>query len=131
MARKIDEELRPAEQELKRFIGYQWAEAKKLGYPRMSAFAKDIARGDIGVPPPTEADPEMDSMGMFFWGLKEIQRRIIVERYVETGTQYEQAKRCGLSIDNFNKKVREILVECKAWMRCALATKKIGGSVSV
>jgi hypothetical protein len=123
MARKVDEELRPAEIELRRFVNYQWNEAKKLGYPRMSTFARDIARGDIGVAPPTEVDPTMDSIGAFFWGLKDIQRRIIVIRYLEAGTQYEQARLCSMSIDNFNKKVREILVECKSWMRCAAAMK--------
>jgi hypothetical protein len=124
MARKVDEELRPAEIELKRFIGYQWAEARKLGYPTMATFAKNIARGDIGCPPPTEADPDMDSIGMFFWGLKDIQRRIVVEHYLETGSQYEQARRLGISPESFRKKMNQILNECKAWMRCAEAIKR-------
>jgi hypothetical protein len=124
MARKVDEELRPAEIEIKRFIGYQYSEAKKLGYPTQSTFAKNIGKGDIGVPPPTVVDPDMDCIGMFFWGLKDIDRRILAERYLETGTQYEQARRCGLSIDNFNRKVNRILVECKSWLRCAAAMKQ-------
>jgi hypothetical protein len=124
MARQVDEELRPAELELKRFISYQWSEYRKLGFPSMSTFARNIARGDIGVPPPTQADPDMDCIGSFFWGLKDIQRRIIAMRYIDSGTQYEQARSVSLCVDNFNKKVREILVECKSWMRCAAAMKR-------
>ena len=45
MARQVRAEIHQADRELRRFILYQFCEAKKLGYPTMSAFAREIARG--------------------------------------------------------------------------------------
>ncbi len=47
MARQVRAEIHQADRELRRFVLYQFAEAKKLGYPTMSAFAREIARGGL------------------------------------------------------------------------------------
>jgi hypothetical protein len=125
MARKVREELRQADVELRRFILYQYNESRRLGYPRLSTFARDIARGDIGTAPPTQEDPMMESMGEFYWGLLQIDRRILAEKYLETGTLYERARRCGITTNRYQIKVEKILIECKGWIRRADARMKM------
>jgi len=97
MARPVRAEIFAADRELGRFIRYQFAEARRLGYPIMATFARDIARGTIGVAPPTEADPLMDAVGEFYHGLKEIERRVLTEKYLDAGTLYERARRASVS----------------------------------
>jgi hypothetical protein len=117
MPRKVDPELIAADIALSEFVRYQHSEAKKLGYPRMSTFAKDIARGDIGLPPPTEVNPWMELIGKFFWGLKDIERRIASEHYLKTGTIKVRARACGISSSNYDKKLNRIRYGCSVWIK--------------
>lgn len=116
MARNVREELRQADRELHRFFRYQWTEAHRLGYPRQATFARDIARGTIGTPPPTGEDPAMECVGQFYWELGEIERRIVAEKYLETGTEYERAKRVGITVRQLRVKMDRILLQCSGWI---------------
>ncbi len=117
MARKVDPELIAADIALSEFVQYQYNEARRLGYPRMSTFAKDIARGDIGLPAPTEVNPWMELIGKFFWGLKEVERRIASFHYLKTGTIKERARACSISVSNYDKKLNRLRYGCSVWIK--------------
>jgi hypothetical protein len=112
VSRKVRAEIYLADYELGRFIRYQQAEARRLGYPIMSTFARDIARGTIGVGPPTEADPVMEAVAEFYHSLKEIERRILAEKYLDCGTLYERARRASVSVSRLQKSIDGLLNRC-------------------
>lgn len=105
-----------ADIEMRRFFAYQASEARKLGYPRMSAFAKDIAKGTLA-PAPVEEDPVMDAVGAFYGSLKEIERRILTEFYEGAGSKTERARALGISRRKFYEKVDRLLVRCMDRLR--------------
>ena len=110
MARQVRAEIHQADRELRRFILYQFGEAKKLGYPTMSAFAREIARGTVSCPPPTEEDPLMEAVGEFYFQrLIETERRIISERYMQNGTEKQKAQRLSMSLRSMQMKTDRIL----------------------
>lgn len=117
MGRHVRAEIAMADREMGRFIRAQYAEARRLGYPRMSTFARDIARGDVGMPPPTAEDPIMDAVGAFYWTLLEIERRVLAGKYLKTGTEKERARMVGVSVHGLRKRANEILFACSGWLR--------------
>lgn len=114
MARPVRPELLGADYELGRFIRYQH-DAVRLGYPKCSAFAKDIARGAVGTAP-TPQDPVMDVVGAFYWQLKEIRRRVAADRYIGEGTAKERARRLSMSVRQREIVIERILIELKGWL---------------
>ena len=116
MSRKVRAEIYLADYELGRFIRYQQAEARRLGYPIMSTFARDIARGTIGAAPPTEADPVMDAVGDFYHGLKEIERRVLAEKYLDCGTLYQRARRASMSRGKLQAVIDRLLERCFGYL---------------
>jgi hypothetical protein len=117
LSRKVRAEIYLADYELGRFIRYQQAEARRLGYPIMSTFARDIARGTIGCAPPTEADPVMDAVAEFYHGLKEIERRILAEKYLGFGTKYERARRASMSRGKLESVINSLLYRCLGFLQ--------------
>jgi hypothetical protein len=109
MARPVRDELRYADMEARRFVQSQLAEARKLGYPRMSAFAKDIARGTISLAP-TPEDEGLELVGRFYWTrCNEIERRVIATAYGETFTTYVKAHRLGISRGRYYRVLNLVL----------------------
>ena len=117
MARQVRAEIHQADRELRRFVLYQFNEAKKLGYPTMSAFAREIARGTVSVPPPTEEDPLMEAVGEFYFQhLHEVERRVIAEKNLSIGTLYERARRIGMSHGKLKVAIDRILERCHGFL---------------
>jgi hypothetical protein len=117
VSRPVRADVYLADCELRRFIRYQHQEAARLGYPIMSTFARDIARGTIGCAPPTEADPMMDAVGEFYHQLREIDRRIVVEKYMNTGTLYERARRASMSRGKLQAVLDRLLERCAGFLQ--------------
>lgn len=117
MSRPVRSDVILADMELRRFIRYQHHEAQRLGYPIMSTFARDIARGTIGCAPPTEADPVMDAVGDFFHQLREVDRRIVAEKYLDSGTLYERARRASMSRGALERLLDRILERCAGFLQ--------------
>ena len=118
MARQVRAEIHQADRELRRFINYQLNECRRLGYPVMATFAREIARGTVGLPPPTEEDPIMEAVGEFFYQhIREIDRRILSERYLYMGTEKERAKRASMSLGKYQKTTDRLLCECTGFLK--------------
>ena len=118
MARQVRAEIHQADRELRRFINYQLNECRRLGYPIMATFAREIARGTVGLPPPTEEDPIMEAVGEFFYQhIREIDRRILSERYLGMGTEKERAKRASMSVGKIRVTIDNLLYGCQMFLR--------------
>lgn len=109
MGRPVRAEISMADREMRRFIRQQQAEARKLGYPTMATFARDIARGTVGTPPTQKDDPIVEAVGEFFWMVREIDRRILAEKYMDVGTLYERARMAGTSIGSLKRHIDRLL----------------------
>ena len=117
MARQVRAEIHQADRELRRFILYQFGEAKKLGYPTMSAFAREIARGTVSCPPPTEEDPLMEAVGEFYFQrLIEHERRILSERYLRNGSEKQRAQRLSMSVRAMSMKTDRMLERLREYL---------------
>lgn len=124
MARPLRDELRYADMELRRFVNSQLAEARRLGYPRMASFAKDIARGTISLAPQPE-DAGIEAVGKFYWQCcNEIERRVAVVHVTEPYVKHVTARRLGMSIDRYNKVKARVLERLNGFLRGAEAQKK-------
>ena len=117
MARQVRAEIHQADRELRRFINYQLNECRRLGYPIMATFAREIARGTVGLPPPTEEDPIMEAVGSFYYSLREIDRRLLSERYLAMGTDKERAKRMSQSLGRYYRGLDRLLCECAGFLK--------------
>ncbi len=122
MAGKVRPGLAMADTELRRYLKTQFKHAAALGYPRMSTFARDIARGDIGLPPYEPEDPMMDAIGVFFFQrLRQIERYILSERYIGEGTLKTRARRLSISVGAFERKSDRLLERCRGFLEgCGL-----------
>ena len=117
MARQVRAEIHQADRELRRFILYQFGEAKKLGYPTMSAFAREIARGTVSCPPPTEEDPLMEAVGRFYFQhLTEVERRVIAEKNLSVGNLNQRAKANGMTRGRLQAIIDRILERCHGFL---------------
>ncbi len=115
MGRPIRAELANAEREARRYVQSQVAEARKLGYPRMSAFAKDIARGTVCLAP-TPEDDILDRVGRFLWRCTEVERRIVTSAYGESYTGHVKARRLGISFSRFNRVKESVLLRLSGYL---------------
>jgi hypothetical protein len=110
LARTVRDELRYADNEARRYVRSQLAEAQRLGYPKMAAFAKDIARGTVSLAP-TPEDDVLDQVGRFLWQFcGDIERRVIASAYGEDYTTYVKARRLGISIGRYHRLRERILL---------------------
>jgi hypothetical protein len=116
MGRPIRCELAKADRELRRYVREQQQEYARLGYPTMSTFARDIARGDIGTPPPTQEDPCMEAVGAFVYSLKEIERRVLVDKYSSNGAERERCRRVSQSIRQNRVMIDRLLLRLEGWL---------------
>jgi hypothetical protein len=89
MGRPVVLELRAADYEARRFIRAQGAEARRLGYPTMAAFAKDIARGTVSLMP-TPDDERLEFIGRFFFNLPRPLQQVLFVAYDDTGDNSER-----------------------------------------
>jgi hypothetical protein len=89
VGRPVAQDLRAADFEAKRYVRTQLAEAKRLGYPTMAAFAKDIARGTVSLMP-TPDDVRLEYVGRFMWRLPEPLRQSVMIAYDDDGYNAEQ-----------------------------------------
>lgn len=113
MARPVRDELRYADMEARRFVQSQMAEAKKLGFPRMTSFAKEMARGTISLAP-TPEDAGLELVGRFYWRrCNEIERRVMATAYGENFTTHVKAHRLGISIGRYHRLVERLLVRLR------------------
>jgi len=118
MARQVRAEIHQADRELRRFILYQFGEAKKLGYPTMSAFAREIARGTVSCPPPTEDDPIMEAVGEFYFQhLHELERRVIAEKNLNSSGLRERARAVGLPHWKLIRITERLLERCCGFLK--------------
>jgi hypothetical protein len=116
MGRPIRPEIRFADMEARRFVQSQLAEARKLGYPRMAAFAKDIARGTISLAP-TPEDESLDRVGRFYWTFcNEIERRVMATDYGESHTWHVKARRLGVSPGRMQRLKERILLRLSVYL---------------
>ncbi len=110
MGRPIRAELVNADREARRYVRSQLAEAQRLGYPRMSAFAKDIARGTLALAP-TPEDAVLDIVGRFYWQrCNEIERRVIAAAYGEGFSTHVKAHRLGISPRRYHRIIERVLI---------------------
>jgi hypothetical protein len=100
MVRTVSDELRAADIEARRYVRSQVAEAERLGCPKMTTFAKDIARGTVSLAP-TPEDAVLDLVGRYLWTVKEIQRRVIFSHYGEPDPTKVKAHRLGMTPHRF------------------------------
>lgn len=118
MARQVRAEIHQADRELRRFVLYQLNEFRRLGYPVMCTFARDMARGTLGLPPPTSEDPIMEAVGEFYHQhIREIDRRLLSERYLQMGTEKERARRLSQSVGAYQKTTDRILERCNGFLK--------------
>ena len=117
MGRPVRAEIALADREMGRFIRAQYAELRKLGYPRMATFARDIARGDIGMPPPTGEDPLMDAIGGFYFSLREIDRRVLSDKYIGLEPETQRARRVSQSVRQNRTSIERLLLRCSGWLQ--------------
>lgn len=118
MGRPIRAELSRADMEARRFVQSQMAEARKLGYPRMSTFAKDIARGTVSLAP-TPEDAILDKVGWFYWQrCNEVERRVMATAYGEHYTTYVKAHRLSMSPRRYHRVIERILLRLNEHLTC-------------
>jgi len=95
--------------ELERFLNIQNAEALRLGYPNMATFARDIARGDIGMPPRVEEDRVLDIVAVYFNGLGAAEKDLLTALHLY---RYGLRKCCrilGLPFETVRRKQHNML----------------------
>ena len=60
----------------------------------------------------------MECIGRFYYGLLEIERRILSERYLQTGTEKERARRLSMSVGSMRRKIDRLLERCVGYLQC-------------
>lgn len=84
MGRPVCPELVAPDQEARNYFKAQNAEARRLGFPTMAAFAKSIARGTVSLAP-TPDDPQLEFVGRFMWRLPPEWFAVISACYDDSG----------------------------------------------
>lgn len=95
------------------------AELRKVGYPRMASFAKDIAAGTLA-PAPTPDDPCLDWVGAWFAPLTPIQKRIFSSRYCQSGEYASPgviAKNLGITRRRLHRVWEDLLIDLTGYLR--------------
>ena len=109
-------DIQRAELELVRFLRKEWGEARKLGYPTMSAFAKDIARGTLAPASQEAPDPVQDAVGRFYGGLRLQEKRVLWERYICERRGKRAADRVGLDRRSCSRIVKRTLTRLSDYL---------------
>lgn len=118
MAGAVRSDVATADRELRRYLRTQFKNAQALGYPRMSTFARDIARGDIGLPPFEPDDPMMEAIGVFYFQwLRQIERTILSARYLGDGKLKARARMCSMSVGAFERKCDRLIERCRGFLQ--------------
>ena len=115
MPKPVRPELIRADFELRRFMREQRRDAERLGYPKCSAFAKDIARGTISPAHITE-DVILEAVGRWFWSLNEIRRRVVAERYESLDARTTIARRLSMSVRRLEVEVERLLLHLTGFL---------------
>jgi hypothetical protein len=113
MSRSVRGEIVKADMELGRFVRQQVAECERLGYPKQAAFTKLVSAGTVKLTPPE--DPVLMTVGQFFWQRNDVQRRIMMDRYLP-GTEYEKAKRASMSPRRLRIEVDRLLTALSGFL---------------
>lgn len=114
MGRGVRAEIMDADYEMGRFIRYQRTEYERLGYPKQAAFAKDLSRGSIPVPPVIN-DPKMDVAGSFYWAQNDVKRRILADRY-EGESEEIRARRASMSVRRLRVELDRLLTQFAGYL---------------
>lgn len=121
MGRPVRPELMGADHEARRYVMHILAEAARLNYPSKSAFAKEIARGSLSLPP-TPDDPVMDQVGRYMIeAANEITRRAIMAHYGEDYPKPIKVRRLGMTINRFDRTIERFLMGLSGYL---LATSR-------
>lgn len=97
-----------------RFMRYQREEYERLGYPKQAAFAKEVSRGSISIPP-IPNDPIADAAGSFFWSLNDVKRRILADRY-DGEPEAVRARRASMSVRRLRVEIDRLLTQCAGFL---------------
>ncbi len=84
MGRPVCSELIAPDQEARNYFKAQGAEARRLGFPTMAAFANAIARGTVSLAP-TPDDPQLEFVGKFMLRLPPEWFQVIAACYDGSG----------------------------------------------
>ena len=118
MARSVRPELVQTDYELARFVRAQEREARRLGYPPMSLFARNISQGVISAAP-VDDDPLMEAVGRFFFQhIGEQDRTVLTQKY--TGlSERDRARAVGMSTRGLYDRVTVLLMLLKGYLLVA------------
>lgn len=94
-----------------RYFGEQEKEARRLGFPTITAFYRERSRGTVSLLP-TPDDEELDTVGQFLGELSDINRRAMVIQFdrIAGGPAHIRARRAfGWNRDKFNRRIKTLL----------------------
>jgi hypothetical protein len=94
-----------------RYFGEYEKEARRLGFPTITAFYKERSKGTVSLLP-TPDDQELDTVGDFLKELSDINRRAMVIQFdrIADHPAHVRAKRAfGWNRDKFNKRIKMLL----------------------
>ena len=109
-------ELMMADRYLRRFIFEERLSIAKLGYPRQAAFASEMSRGTIGLPPPTELDPYNEAIGKFYRTIATLDRTILEGYYTPAFKVRQFVRSIGKSVGAFYRRIRRLIADCAHWL---------------
>ncbi len=108
MGRPVDVFLFEAEYEARRYVQAQYSELRRIGYPSMATFAKNISNGGVSCAP-TPADPKMGYVFDYLQIRKPHEREVIYSFYSYQDPPKEQARQLKLKYWEFNDIKRQVL----------------------
>ena len=112
----VKAELIIADVELRRFIREQYS--NHLGYPKMAAFARNVSRGTVSLPP-IQDDPVMNCVGAFYMSLKPIERRALTEYYLVGHSLRKCSRALSQSVGRFKRGLEKLMWRCFYWLKGA------------
>lgn len=119
MGRPVCPELVAPDQEARNYFKSQGAEARRLGYPTMAAFAKSIARGTVSLAP-TPDDPQLEFVGRFMWRLPPEWFQVIAACYDDSGeTVPYKALKLRMKVRDFYSVRDKVLWSLRGYLMAA------------
>lgn len=98
----------------RQFFQAQDREARKLGFPSFSAFARNLQSGAMRVQGWRLDDSDLEMVGRWFFGLAWVNRWALIFQYDETneGSPESRAKRhYGWGRDKYQRRIKSLLTE--------------------